>query len=180
MHDEKMETLQYPIGRFTKPTEVSEEDIRMAIQTISDFPEKIQAAVEKMDKNQMDTPYRPGGWTVRQLVHHCADSHMNAYIRFKLTLTEETPTIKPYDQTRWAMLVDSQLLDPGVSLGILKGIHARWETIMHSMSEEDWDRMFLHPEYKVTQSLKNIVKMYEWHCNHHLSHIIRLIHRMNW
>ena len=178
--DKEMESLQYPIGRFVRPVEVSEEEISRAIVIISEFPDKIQRAVENLDDEQLDTPYRPDGWTIRQVVHHCADSHMNAYMRFKLALTEETPTIKPYAQTRWASLIDSQVLPPDISIVIIKGIHARWVTIMDGMSDEEWDRRLIHPDQGAAQSLKQVVRMYEWHSEHHLAHVTGLIERMNW
>lgn len=176
----QIEHLQYPIGRLVKPLEVLETEIHQAIQTLSDFPGRIQKAVEKLEKNQLDTPYRPDGWTVRQVVHHCADSHTNAYIRFKWALTEDNPTIKTYDQGRWASLIDSQMLPPDVSLEMIRAIHARWVTIMNSMADTDWERTFIHPEHNSAQSLKQVVKMYEWHAGHHLAHITGLIDRMGW
>ncbi len=172
-----MENLKYPIGRFDWSLEVSKDDRDNAIQIIAAFPSKIRDAVRSLDEAQLNTPYRQEGWTVRQVVHHCADSHMNAYIRFKLALTEENPTIKPYDQTEWAKLSDSQL-DPGISLDLITGIHKRWVTIMENMSEADWDRSFMHPEHNTLQILRQVVAMYAWHCEHHLSHITRLAGRM--
>ncbi|MEO5906871.1 MAG: YfiT family bacillithiol transferase [Saprospiraceae bacterium] len=178
--DTALENLKYPIGRFIWPKEVSDEDVHHAIQTIKSFPGKMTGTVEKLEKGQIDTPYRPEGWTVRQLVHHVADSHINPYVRFKLALTEDNPTIKPYDQTRWAALLDSQVVNPDISLSLITNIHTRWVIIMESMSDADWDRSFVHPEYKVTQSLRQVLMMYSWHCDHHLAHITSLIERMGW
>lgn len=176
----ELEALKFPIGRFKKPIDVSMAEIELAIKAISDFPEKIHIAVERLVENQLDTPYRPDGWTIRQVVHHCADSHINAYIRFKLALTEEIPTIKPYEQDRWAALIDSQMLPLDISLAVLKGIHTRWVVILKNMTDPDWERTFIHPEHGAAQSLKRAIKMYEWHGEHHLAHITTLKERMGW
>jgi len=178
--DESMELLQYPTGRFNWPKEVSDAEIEQAIETIAGFPVQIRKVVEILKPEQLDTPYRPDGWTVRQVVHHCADSHMNAYIRFKLALTEDNPVIKPYDQARWAMLVDSKVIAPETSLNLIKGVHERWVMIMDNMNPEEWERGFVHPEYNVSQTLGQAVMMYRWHCGHHLAHITRLAERMGW
>ena len=167
------ENLRYPIGRFTWQTEVSDTEILVSIKTIEAFPQKIRREAENLSDTQLDTPYRPEGWTVRQVIHHCADSHMNAYIRFKLALTEDTPTIKPYDQDKWASLSDSQRLHPEVSLDIIKGTHERWVMIMRNMSKDDWNRAFIHPEYDKTYVLKSVAQMYAWHCEHHLAHVLQ-------
>lgn len=165
-----MEQLQYPIGKFRLPATVSASEIINAIEIISSFPEKIAGATGALDSNQLNTRYRPGGWTIRQVVHHCADSHINAYVRFKLALTEDHPTIKPYDQTNWAELSDSSM-EPGISVAILKGVHARWVNLMESMSDEDWNRTFVHPEHHTTFLLRQSVMNYAWHCEHHLAHV---------
>lgn len=175
-----METLRYPTGRFVWPKEVSDHMIFTAINVIDEFPARINRAIGNLDSGQLDTPYRPDGWTIRQVVHHCADSHMNAYIRFKLALTEETPTIKPYDQASWAELADSQILNPDISLSIIEGVHTRWVTIMKNMTGEEWDKTFLHPEHNEPHQLRQVVIMYQWHCNHHLAHITQLCERMQW
>ena len=174
-----MEKLQYPVGRFDWSVDVPKEQREKAIHTIDAFPSTIMEAVESLSEAQLDTPYRPEGWTVRQVVHHVADSHMNAYIRFKLALTEEEPTIKPYDQAEWAKLPDSKL-DPGISLDLIAGVHRRWVTIMLNMSESEWERKFLHPEHGHGQMLKKVASMYAWHCQHHLGHITGLIEREGW
>ena len=174
-----LETLQYPVGRFARPVNVDRQDISTAIETIADFPGKMENAVDRLNDSQLDTPYRQGGWTIRQVVHHCADSHMNAYIRFKLALTEDTPTIKPYDQARWAELPDS-LLDPEVSLNLIKGAHQRWITILEAMTDAEWERRLIHPEQPGEQTLKQMVMMYAWHCDHHLAHITGLVTRKGW
>jgi hypothetical protein len=122
----------------------------------------------------LEIPYRPEGWNVRQVIHHCADSHMNALIRFKLALTEDQPTIKPYLQAKWALLSDYRL-DPGISISLLYGIHQRWVTLMESMSESDWKRSLVHPEYQHEQRLEQTAMLYAWHCAHHLGHVRSVI-----
>lgn len=175
-----METLKYPIGRFIRPNEVSHEELLEAMDRISAFPVDIEQVVGNLDATQLDTPYRPNGWTVGQVIHHCADSHMNAYIRFKWAMTEETPVIKPYDQAAWANLPDSTMVVPWVSLPIIRGIHIRWVILMREMTEDDWNKKFIHPEHNTTQNLKQVLKMYAWHCDHHLAHITKLIEREGW
>lgn len=165
-----MEELQYPIGKFVLPASVSASEIKNALEIISSFPDRIAQLTLPLDINQLNARYRPGGWTVRQVVHHCADSHINAYIRFKLALTEDHPVIKPYIQAKWAALSDSSMgLD--ISIAILKGVHARWVHIMETMSETDWNRTFVHPEYYTTYQLRQSLINYAWHCEHHLAHV---------
>jgi len=174
-----LETLRYPIGRFIWPSSVSEQELQEALNRIETFPGRIQKTVENLLDDQLDTPYRPDGWTIRQVIHHVADSHMNAYIRLKLALTEDTPTIKPYDESKWAMLPDSITLHPEISLRLLKDVHTRWVVIMKCMPAESWDRTFIHPEYNKTYSLRQFVRMYAWHGDHHLAHITGVLKRMD-
>ena len=174
-----MENLKYPVGHFDWSLDVSKAEREQAIRTIAAYPAKLRNAVSPLNDTQLDTPYRQEGWTVRQVVHHLVDSHMNAYIRFKLALTEDTPTIKPYDQAEWAKLPDNKL-DPGISLVLIDGIHKRWVTIMDYMSETEWNRGFIHPEHNAFQELKKVAAMYAWHGEHHLAHITRLMERMGW
>lgn len=131
-----LESLRYPIGKFIFPKGFNNKNLSEAIATIENFPKKISEAVSKLNDNQLDTPYRPGGWPIRQVVHHCADSHMNCLIRFKLALTEENPTIKPYEEQLWAELADSKNLPIGPSIKMLEGIHERWTVLLNSMSPE--------------------------------------------
>ncbi len=168
--EETLEPLKYPIGRFTMPQSVSEPEIIDAIHKIAGLPLRMLEAVRQIPSEGLDTPYRPGGWTIRQVVHHIADSHMNGYIRFKLALTEEHPTIKPYKEASWAKLADSEL-SPEISLVTLGGIHKRWVTLMEHMQPEDWNRTFVHPEHNRTQTLRQTVMLYAWHGEHHLAHI---------
>lgn len=172
-----METLQYPIGRFSLPKEVSPAEIKAAIQKISLLPTQMAATVRAMSKVQIDTPYRPGGWTVRQVVHHVPDSHMNAYIRYKLALTEDSPVIKPYEEAAWANLIDSSM-DVEVSLILLDAIHTRWVPIMENMTAVDWQRAFIHPQYNRRQTLAQTVMLYAWHGEHHHEHIRASVRRL--
>lgn len=166
-----LEALRYPIGRFQFPETVSESEMAFAIHTLVVFPEQIFEAVRDLSEEQLDTPYRPDGWTIRQVVHHCADSHLNAFIRFKWALTESNPVIKTYLEALWAELPDSKL-DPAVSTSLITGIHHRWVVIMQNMSSADWDRTYIHPEYNRQLSLRQVLMNYDWHCKHHLQHIL--------
>lgn len=172
------EDLRYPIGEFDSNFEVSPAARSERIMTITELPDKIAEAVEDLSDDQLDTEYRPGGWTVRQTVHHVADSHANSLIRFKLALTEEGPTIRPYYEDRWAELGDSRL-PIGVSLNMLESIHTRWVALMDSMSEEDFRKTFVHPETG-PWTLEGALALYAWHSRHHTAHITRLRERMGW
>ena len=175
---EVSEDLRYPVGKFDKST-IGAERRAEFIQTIIDLPAKITEAVRGLDDEQLDTPYRPGGWTVRQTVHHVADSHMNSYIRFKLALTEdEPPTIVPYYEDRWAELADSKL-PINISMATIEGIHKRWSTILHSMTDADFERIFKHPETG-DWTLDGALALYAWHSRHHTAHITRLSEREGW
>ena len=146
---------------------------------IAALPDRIRAAVAGLSDSQLDTPYRDGGWTVRQVVHHVADSHMNGFIRVKLALTEDNPTIKPYDENRWASLADMRL-PVSVSLGLLDAIHARWVEIYRGMSSAEFGRTFFHPEHAQSMTLDQHVQDYAWHSRHHVAHITGLRERMAW
>lgn len=171
-----IEFLKYPIGKFKLPELVSTANIQEAIATIKSFPANIFTAVSPFSPMQLDTPYRPGGWTVRQLVHHCADSHMNAFIRFKLALTEQNPTIKPYEEALWANLADASLPIES-SLAIIKAIHLKWGVILDTMKSEDFKKTYFHPEKKRSQDLEEVTFLYAWHSQHHLAHIQHLVLR---
>lgn len=174
-----IELLKYPIGKFQKPSSISAEDLKNAINEIKSLPKYLESTVKSFSEEQLDTPYRPGGWTVRQVVHHLADSHMNAYIRFKLALTENNPTIKPYDEASWAELEDSKL-SIEISIGLLKNTHFRWGSILDKMTESDFSRTYFHSESQKTSALDEITLMYCWHGKHHLAHIQALMIRENW
>ncbi len=171
-----LEGLRYPIGRFDAAAVISTRAEQ--IETLRLFPLLLRAAVYDLGDSQLDTPYREGGWGVRQLVHHIADSHANAYIRFKLALTEDNPVIKPYDEAAWAMLPDSSLpIDP--SLTITDGVHTRLVALLESLPEAEFECTFQHPERGPMTIARNLA-VYDWHSRHHLAHITKLRERMGW
>lgn len=180
MKNKDIENLKYPIGKFKVPMNISEEDIRKSILDIEKFPKEIRNLVSVFTEEQLNTIYREGGWTVRQVVHHTADSHMNSYIRFKLALTEETPEIRPYLEDKWAELEDGKNCDVNVSLDLLDALHFRWVTLLRSMSKEDFEKKFYHSEQKREFTLGVAAAMYSWHGRHHLKHISDLKERNNW
>jgi len=157
----------------------TDEDIGRAIAEIAQAPAKLRAAVEGLSPEQLDTPYRPGGWTVRQVVHHVPDSHLNSYCRFKLALTEDEPTIKAYHEDRWAELDDSRSAPIEVSLAMLESLHKRWVLLMKSLAPADFARTFRHPEIGLVSLAKNVC-LYAWHGRHHAAHITSLRERMGW
>jgi hypothetical protein len=170
---------RFPIGKFAWPERVTQADLTAYIETISLTPAELRAAVAGLSKEQLDTPYREGGWTVRQVVHHVPESHMNSYIRFKLALTEENPTIKPYDEDAWARLGDVDATPVEVSLSLLENLHSRWVALMKGLSESDWKRPFVHPEIGPV-TLERNAALYAWHGRHHVAHITQLRERMGW
>jgi len=170
-----LDELRYPVGRFSAPAEGSRAD---QIETLRQLPVNLRQAVSGLSDAQLDTPYRPDGWTVRQVVHHLADSHANSYIRIKLALTEDAPTIKPYDEAAWALLPDSSM-PVEVSLPFIEAMHARLNALFESMSEAEYQRTFVHPE-RGTVTLANNLALYAWHSRHHVAHITRLRQRMGW
>jgi hypothetical protein len=172
--------LRFPVGKFKMPAEYSNENISEWIKIISELPLRLRKAVDKLDDAQLDTPYREGGWTVRQVVHHLADSHLNSYCRFKLALTEDTPVIRPYLEEKWAELEDAKYAGVELSLNLLEALHNRWVCFMKKMTPSDWERTFFHPESKKEFMLKSILALYAWHSEHHLQHILRLKERMKW
>ncbi|KXZ23536.1 metal-dependent hydrolase [Bacillus nakamurai] len=176
----KTENLKFPIGEY-KPAEfISAEQRQEWINTLEHAPAKLEHAVIAMSDSQLDTPYRDGGWTVRQVVHHMADSHMNGYIRFKLSLTEEEPAIRPYDEKCWADLHDSKTADCGASIELLTILHKRWADLLRSMTDAQFKRTFFHPATKETTTLENALGLYVWHSEHHIAHITELSRRMGW
>jgi hypothetical protein len=174
-----MEKLQYPIGKFQYEGVVTAEQRDIWIKEIAEAPQRLRLAVQGLSDSQLDTPYRLDGWTIRQVVHHVADSHMNSYIRFKLALTEDLPTIKPYDEAKWAELSDSVYLPVEISLQLLDALHLRWVDVLRSITVEAFNRSFIHPESGETPLAKNL-GIYAWHGNHHIAHITSLRDRMNW
>lgn len=169
---------RYPIGRFEKPAIITPDDRVRAIGTLAELPEMLRNAVDHLDTAQLSTPYREGGWTVRQLVHHMADSHMNAFIRMRLALTEDWPTIKPYDEEAWARLRDSAA-PVEWSLELVESLHARWVMLLQSLSEEQWQRGFVHPE-NGPMTLDVMTLVYAWHSMHHVAHITHLRAKEEW
>jgi uncharacterized damage-inducible protein DinB len=172
--------LRYPIGQFTCNDEITEEQRSEWIQEIEALPMTLNEAVRDLNNEQLDTPYREGGWTLRQVVHHVADSHMNSFIRFKLALTEEEPVIKPYFEDRWAELQDSRNVGVEISLSILEALHKRWVILLRSFSPADFQRTFFHPESKQIIKLDYYLGFYAWHGKHHTTHITSLRNSKGW
>ena len=174
-----MEDLKYPVGRAPRPDAFASDQRQAAIESLAAAPAKFRAAVAGLTDAQLDTPYRPGGWTVRQVVHHVPDSHANAFIRLKLALTEENPTIKPYDQEAWSKLEDARSTPVETSLTLLDAIHDRWLRVLRAMSPSDFARTLHHPE-NGPMNLDQLLAMYEWHGRHHTAHIANLRAREGW
>ena len=167
-----MPTPRFPIGEFNKPDKLSDSERAAAISKIEAAPATLRAAVRGLSDLQLDSTYREGGWTLRQVVHHLADSHVNSYTRFRLALTEDHPTIKPYDEAKWAELEDARTLPVEVSLKLLEALHERWVRLLRSLSRADFDRTIDHPE-NGTMTVDQLLAMYAWHCDHHIAHILR-------
>jgi uncharacterized damage-inducible protein DinB len=174
-----MTDLRYPIGKFHFDGSTTKDQRDKLIDDIAAAPANVRTAVKKLSEQQLDTPYRPEGWTVRQVAHHVPDSHLNAYVRFKLALTEEEPTIKTYAEDRWAQLADTQTTPVEVSLQLLESLHDRWVRLLRSLQTEDWKRSFRHPELG-TVSLEKSLALYSWHGRHHVAHITSLRERNGW
>ena len=175
-----MTDLRYPVGKFTLPTSTSESQRAALIDDVARAPAALRSAVAGLTPAQLDTPYRPGGWTVRQVVHHVPDSHINAYLRFKQALSEDTPTIKPYDQDVWVTLPDTPGTPVDVSLALLDALHARWVTLLRAMRPSDFERGYKHPEYERFVPLSEALASYAWHGRHHVAHITSLRERSGW
>jgi len=175
-----IELLKYPIGKFISPLEFSKANLSLWIQTLEALPSRIEKEVNGLSKLQLDTPYREGGWTIRQVVFHLGDSHMNSYCRFKLAMTEEQPEIRPYFEDRWAGLEDAKTAEVDESCEFLNALHVRWVRFLKNLEDADWARTFFHPETKKEFNLKTTLALYAWHSEHHLHHIIRLKERNNW
>ena len=171
---------RYPIGPFVVEGEITPERRQGWITDVADAPGLLRSAVQGLSDAQFDTPYRDGGWTLRQVVHHVPDSHLNAYVRFKLALTEDNPTIRPYQEARWAELPDTRITNIGVSLMLLEALHRRWVNLLRSMDEADWSRTVFHPEHQKSFALDGLLAMYAWHGKHHTAHITALRHKMGW
>ncbi len=163
--------LQYPIGKFKCPNTITKEQITTWIKDIEELPQKIEKLVSGFSETQLETPYRPDGWTARQVIHHIHDSHHNGYIRFKWALTEEQPVIKAYYEDRWAELFDTKSAPIHLSLDLIKALHAKWVYFLKGLSDEDLEKVFIHPEGDVAISLTEDIGIYAWHGNHHLAHL---------
>lgn len=179
MTDSELHTLKYPIGEYVKIVAPTKDQLALFISDIHLFPQRLREAVESLSQSQLDTRYRPDGWTIRQVIHHCADSHMNSFIRFKLALTEDNPTIKPYYEDRWAELIDGKMAIE-FSLHILDGLHTRWTALLDSLTDTELARTFMHPQHPTPFKIDEYIGMYSWHCNHHLAHVTELAKRSNW
>ena len=172
-------SLQYPIGKFSAQP-MSADLLETWIADIRFLPGLLEQSILNLDEAQLQTPYRDGGWTIKQVVHHVADSHMHAYIRFKLGLTEDHPEIKPYDEGAWALLEDNALVPVNVSLTLIHALHTRWTSLIEHMEPERWQRTVFHPQHQRSFSLWDLLGMYAWHGKHHVAHITSLRARMNW
>ena len=170
---------RYPTGRFIPPDQPTRESRAQAIATIAETPQRMRDAVQGLNEDQLDTPYREGGWTLRQVVHHVPDSHLNAYIRLKLALTEPTPVIKPYDEAAWANLVDTMAVPIDVSLDRLEAVHMRFVALLRAMTDDDFRREYVHPETG-RHSLDHLLALYAWHGPHHIAHITSTRARLGW
>ncbi len=170
---------RYPIGRFERPTEFTNESRTAAFTAISEAPARFRAAVHGLSESQLEVPYRDGGWTVRQLIHHVADSHMNAYVRTRLALTEDNPTIKPYEEQLWAELPDAKTFPVEVSLKMIDAMHARWTGLLEMLDAQQWSRTLTHP-VNGPMTLDSMTALYAWHSNHHVAHVTELRARRGW
>ncbi len=178
--EDQLEELKYPIGRYLKPEAHTPELRKEWITVLQALPSWMDACIENLDEHQLLTPYREGGWNIQQVVHHVADSHMNAYIRLKLALTEDNPTIKPYAEAAWAELVDSKVVPVNVSVTLIHALHRRIVALLQNMDTAAWERSYFHPEHQRDFPLWEVVAMYAWHSRHHTEHIRKLRERMNW
>lgn len=170
-----IEKLKFPIGRFTCPEEITSDHLAAWKEKIAAFPQELKRKTVNLSATELNWKYRPNGWNIKQVVHHLADSHMNALIRLKLTLTEDAPVIRPYEEALWAELNDGLQDDIQSSLKIIEGIHERWSLLLQHLSESDWNRMYYHPQHQRLFSVKEGLGIYHWHCNHHLAHIEQAI-----
>ncbi len=180
MENNSLYNLKYPIGEFETPSAYTSVYLNDKIDIISKFPNLLKQETSHLTESQLNTPYRNNGWTIRQVIHHCAESHMNCFIRIKWTLTENKPHIKAYDESLWAELIDDRTLPIEPSLQLLEGLHQRMTFLMKNLTPAELDKSFIHPENNKTFTLKKIIGLYAWHCSHHLAHITELKKRENW
>lgn len=175
-----LETLRYPIGKFECPSEITYQHLQLWIDTLEQFPDKLRNIVSNLTDGQLDTPYRPEGWTVRQVVHHVSDSHHHSYVRFKWALTEDKPVIKYYFEKEWANLDDAKHAPIEMSLNHLKAVHVKLNYLLRSLNESQLKRTFIHPEHNEETSLKENIGKYAWHSNHHYAHVHNLLQNKGW
>lgn len=171
MKELALEKLKYPIGKFIMPQNVNDASRNLWLSEIESLPDSVEKLVKNLSVDDLNLRYRPDGWTIKQVVHHFADSHMNAFMRFKLALTEESPLIKPYEEDRWALLDDGNNNDISDSLSLLKHLHSKWGRLLRTLAKDDLKRAYIHPEHGKRFELEEAMGMYAWHSNHHLSHI---------
>ncbi|MGB3463826.1 MAG: putative metal-dependent hydrolase [Cyclobacteriaceae bacterium] len=176
----ELEVLKYPIGQVEIPEDISQAMIDEAINRLEQLPSRYSKSLEHLDENQLNSPYRPNGWTIRQVVHHVAESHMNGFIRFKWALTEDTPSIKAYHEQLWADHTDVKDAPVAIGLHLIAALHAKWVYLMKGMTDAEWARKYFHPEADRTFMLKESLIVYDWHGKHHLAHITSLRERMGW
>lgn len=170
-----LEALKFPIGPFSCPTDIEKEDLELWKTAIREFPTQLNTLLEPLTRTQLQWQYRPEGWSIKQAVHHFADSHMNVFIRLKLTLTEDAPVIRPYEEALWAVLPDGLNDDLSASLKIIEGVHERWFYVLTHLSDTDWNRVYFHPQHQKLVGLKEMLGLYAWHGRHHLAHIEQAI-----
>jgi hypothetical protein len=179
MDDHELYQLRFPIGECVFEENYSEAAMKQMLLDLETFPERLEMVVQHLSEQQLQTPYRPGGWTINQVIHHCADSHMNMLIRLKLTLSEENPTIKPYLEADWAEMADYDL-PFNIALTILHPVHRKINQILRALNPEQLNRTYFHPQYQKSFRVYDLICLYAWHGNHHLAHITSLIKRQSW
>ena len=180
MDNIELQKFRFPVGEYSPAENITPLDVKNYISTIAEFPAKLRSAVENLSDEQLNTKYRTDGWTIRQVVHHVADSHLNSYSRFKLALTEDNPTIKPYYEDRWAELPDAKSTPIELSLPLIESLHKRWVVMLKNISPNDLKRTLYHPEHKANIPLDEYMHLYAWHCDHHLAHIVNHKNKMKW
>ena len=180
MEDQTQEEQRYPIGKVKLPDVIKSQDIQAWISVLEETPNKLKQLVQNLDEKKLDTPYRQGGWTIRQVLHHLVDSHMNSYIRFKWALTEDEPVIKAYFEERWAELPDTTGGPAELALHALEALHVKWTYLLRSLDKDQFKRSFIHPESKRKVSLEQNIGIYAWHSQHHIAHIANLVKHRGW
>ncbi len=178
--DHTLESLMYPVGRYERPESYTQHDLDEWIDVLGALPSWMDGCIQNLDYDQLRVPYREGGWTIQQVIHHLADSHMNAYVRLKLALTEDNPVIKPYDQDAWALLPDVEAVPVNVSITLLHALHRRLAALLRDLDVAALQRTYFHPEHQRTFPVWELVALYAWHSRHHFGHIMQLRQRMGW